>query len=74
VAELDLSPAGTAVLLLADGTSQRVPEYSAWVHWRSRRRLILVDATVSGSALIGARLLFPHHLSVDYAARTVEIA
>ena len=72
--ELDLSPAGSAVLVLADGTRRRVPVFAAWVHWLPHRRLMLVDATDGPDALIGAGMLFPHRLRIDYTAGMVEIS
>jgi predicted aspartyl protease len=63
----------TRVIQLADGTSYSVNLYDGVVEWFGTQRPIQVYEGGRGSALLGARLLTPHLLVVDYGKGIVEI-
>ena len=72
--DLALVPTGTASLDLADGTQVQAERFFARVLWLTQWRLVRAATTNGPDTLIGAGLLFPHRLRIDYAARTVEIS
>jgi predicted aspartyl protease len=73
IAALALPFSNTRVIQLADGTTSLVNLYDATVEWFGTLRPIQVYEAGRGSALLGARLLTPRTLIVDYGKGTVEI-
>jgi predicted aspartyl protease len=73
VGRLGLRRAGTNVARLADDSPVRLSRHVGEVVSLAGRRRVRVYAAGSGTSLLGARLLTPHRLIIDYRARTVEI-
>ena len=73
IAALALPFSNTRQMQLADGSIRSVNIYDAVIEWFAARRPVLVYEASRGSALIGARLLKPRTLIVDYGNGTVEI-
>jgi clan AA aspartic protease len=72
-ASLDLSTVTTTTGALADGTHIRLDIARAQVDWLAGPRTLFVYVADAPEALLGASLLSPHRLLVDYASRIVEI-
>jgi predicted aspartyl protease len=73
IAALGLLYSHTQVIQLADGGSHSTKVYFGAIEWFGTRRLIEVYESGRGLPLLGAPLLTPHTLLIDYAQRTVEI-
>ena len=74
VGRLQLPRVRSTRALMADGTSVVLNGYRAEVEWLGRRRRVQAFASPSPEALIGYGMLSAHRLTVDYPARTVDIA
>lgn len=73
VSQLGLRRLGANAATLADGSRIALIRYEGEIMWLSRRLRVLLYAATTPVALLGARLLFAHRLTINYPARTVEI-
>jgi clan AA aspartic protease len=73
IAALGLPFSYTRSIQLADGTSCLVNLYNGVVEWFGTLRPVQVYESTGGMPLLGARLLAPRKLIVDYGQGTVEI-
>jgi clan AA aspartic protease len=72
-ARLDLSTVTTTTGALADGTRVRLDIARAQVDWLAGPRAVFVYVADAPEVLLGASLLAPHRLLIDYASSVVEI-
>ena len=70
---LSLSTVTTTSGALANGTRVRLDIAQAQVDWLAGPRAVFVYVADAPEALLGASLLTPHRLVIDYANRLVEI-
>ena len=73
IAALGLPYWRTHIIQLANGVSHPTRVYSGAIEWCGTLRLIDVYESGGGLPLLGAHLLTPHTLVIDYGQRTVEI-
>lgn len=74
VAQLRLPRVVSRPATLADGSRLQLDGYAAEVDWLSGRRPVLVYVTSADETLLGTGLLAANRLTIDFPARTVEIA